>query len=236
MESIHISPVTPPEVVKEIKGVIFDCDGVLINSFESNKWYYNKFKEKFDLDPMTADEEKFVHAHTHAESLKQILPKEIHEQAFEFCSDPLLKEGINYIQVEDGLSRLLEWLRTHNIRMGINTNRTDTLPLVLQKFDIEGFFSPMVTSTTLPNSKPHPEGVHYILDKWNMKPEEVVYIGDTWVDESCAERAGVEFWAYRSPTLNARFHVDSYWTLCNLLEKARNDVWAGCGCGQQKFI
>ena len=236
MESIHISPVTPPEVVKEIKGVIFDCDGVLINSFESNKWYYNKYKEKFGLEPMNAEEEKQVHALAHADALKFILPEEFHEEAFAFSSDESLREGVKLVEIEDGLTRLLEWLRSHNIRMGINTNRTYTLNTVLQMFDIEGYFSPAVTSTTLPNKKPHPEGVHYILQKWNMKPEEVVYIGDTWVDERCAERAGVEFWAYRSTGLNARFHIDSYWTLCNLLEKARNNVWSGCGCGQQKFI
>ncbi len=230
MEAIHLSDVTPPSVFKKIKGVIFDCDGVLINSFESNKWYYNWFKKKFGLDLMTSDEEKFVHAHTHAQSMKHILPEDVHEKAFALCGEPELKEGLNYIQVEEGLARLLEWLRTHNIRMGINTNRTDTLPMVLQKFDIEGFFSPMVTSTTLPNSKPHPEGVHYILSKWGMKPEEVVYIGDTWVDESCAERAGVEFWAYRSTGLNARLHINDYWVLRNLLEKARNSVWDECGC------
>ncbi len=225
MESIHISSITPPTVMKKIKGVIFDCDGVLINSFEANKWYYNWFKKRYDLELMTPEEEKFVHAHTHLESMKHILPEEVHEEALELCKLPDLKEGLNYIQVEEGLTRLLEWLRTNNIRMGINTNRTDTLPQVLQMFDIESFFNPAVTSTTLPVTKPHPAGVHYILDKWGLKTDEVVYIGDTWVDESCAERAGVEFWAYRSTGLNARLHIDSYWTLCNLLEKARNSVW-----------
>ncbi|WP_320170167.1 HAD family hydrolase [Maridesulfovibrio sp.] len=227
MESIYISDVTPPDVVKKIKGVIFDCDGVLINSFESNKWYYNWFKKKFGLDPMTADEEKFVHAHTHLESLKHILPDDDHEEALELCSLPELQEGMKYVKIEDGLIRLLEWLRMQNVIMGINTNRTDTLPAILEMFGIDDFFSLAVTSTTLPVTKPHPAGVHYILDKWSLKREEVVYIGDTWVDERCAEQAGVEFWAYRSPTLNARLHINSYWTLCNLLEKARLSVWNG---------
>ncbi|WP_432736787.1 HAD family hydrolase [Maridesulfovibrio sp. FT414] len=225
MESIHISDITPPEMMKKIKGVVFDCDGVLINSFEANMWYYNWFKKRYGLDPMTPEEEKYVHAHTHIDSMKHILPEEVFDEAFELCKLPELREGLNYIQVEDGLVRLLEWCRTHGIRMGINTNRTDTLPQVLQMFGIEDFFSVSVTSTTLPVTKPHPAGVHHILNKWAMQPEDIVYIGDTWVDESCANRAGVEFWAYRSTGLNARLHINSYWTLCNLLEKARNTVW-----------
>ncbi|WP_027722528.1 HAD family hydrolase [Maridesulfovibrio zosterae] len=230
MEAVYLSDITPPNVLKNIKGIIFDCDGVLINSFEANKWYYNWFKSNYDLEPMTADEEKFVHAHTNEEALKHILPADVHDEALSIRENPDLIKAADLIEVENGLTRVLEWLRTNKIRAAINTNRGDSLPAILQRFGIENFFSPAVTYGMLPNSKPHPEGVHYILSKWSMKPEEVVYIGDTWVDESCAEQAGVEFWAYRNPNLNARLHINDYWVLSNLLEKAKNDVWADCSC------
>ncbi|SDL13055.1 haloacid dehalogenase superfamily, subfamily IA, variant 1 with third motif having Dx(3-4)D or Dx(3-4)E [Maridesulfovibrio ferrireducens] len=225
MEGIHLSDITPPEALKEIKGIIFDCDGVLISSFDANRWYYNWFKNKFNLPPMDKEEEKFAHAHTVFESLAHVLPEKNYEEALELRKLPELSEALSYIQIEEGLREVLVWLRDNNIRMAINTNRTDSLPTVLENLDIEGFFSPTVTSTLLPNSKPHPEGVHYILDKWSMKPEDVVYIGDTWIDESCASRAGVEFWAYCSPLLSASLYISDYWVLRSLFEKAKNNVW-----------
>ncbi len=228
MEGIHLSDVTPPKFLKKIKGIIFDCDGVLISSFEANKWYYNWFKTNFGLPVMDADEERFVHAHTVFQSLKHVMPEEYYEEALELRKLPELAKALDYISLEDGLLKLLEWLRNNKIRMAINTNRTDSLSAVLHKFGVESFFAPTVTSTLLPNPKPHPDGVHYILDKWGMKREDVVYIGDTWVDEKCACSAGVDFWAYGNPKLNGSIYINDYWVLKNLLEKAKNNVWTEC--------
>ncbi len=231
MESIHLSSVTPPSVFKKIKGVIFDCDGVLIDSIDANIWYYNFFKKKFGLDPLTEEEIRYVHAHTVFESIRHVVPEKYHEEALEMRKDPALAEALNHIKIEEGLRGVLEWLQSRNIRMGINTNRTDTLPTVLSNLEIKDYFSPMVTATLLPNSKPHPEGVHYILEKWRMKPTDVVYIGDTWVDETCAQAAGVEFWAYRNADLNARIHISDYQVLQQALGRASREVWPNLGCG-----
>ncbi|SME90888.1 HAD family hydrolase [Desulfovibrio gilichinskyi] len=226
MQGIFLSDITPPNVIKKIKGVIFDCDGVLISSFESNMWYYNWFKTRFGLPDMDKDEEQYVFAHTVFESLKHILPNENYQEALELRDLPELNEALSYIKIQDGLRELLVWLRDNNIRMAVNTNRTDSLSTVLQNLDIEEFFSPTVTSTLLPNAKPHPDGVFYILGEWGMKAEDVVYIGDTWVDEVCASRSGVEFWSFCSPKLNASLHIPDYWVLRNSLEKVTRNVWS----------
>ena len=226
MQGIHLSDITPPNVIKKIKGVIFDCDGVLISSFGSNMWYYNWFKTRFGLPAMDKDEEQYVFAHTVFESLKHILPEENYQEALKLRDLPELEEALSYIKIQDGLRELLVWLRDNNIRMAVNTNRTDSLSTVLQNLDIDEFFSPTVTSTLLPNAKPHPDGVYYILGKWGMKAKDVVYIGDTWVDEACASRAGVEFWSFCSPKLNASLHISDYWVLKNSLEKLKKNVWS----------
>lgn len=41
--------------------------------------------------------------------------------------------------------------------------------------------------------KPSPEGLNHILDKHNLKKEEVVFIGKTELDKKCAENAVIEF-------------------------------------------
>ena len=47
-----------------IKVVVFDCDGVMFDTAESNKTYYNHLREHFYRPPMTAEEFRFVHMHT----------------------------------------------------------------------------------------------------------------------------------------------------------------------------
>ena len=42
-----------------LAGVIFDCDGVLLDSRESNSIFYNRVLAVFGLPPMTPEQEKY---------------------------------------------------------------------------------------------------------------------------------------------------------------------------------
>lgn len=41
--------------------------------------------------------------------------------------------------------------------------------------------------------KPHPEGIKKILETFNLRKEEVVFVGDTVWDRKTAERAGIDY-------------------------------------------
>jgi phosphoglycolate phosphatase len=44
-----------------LKLVVFDCDGVMFSSRESNRIYYNHLLAAFDCPPMDAEELEYVH-------------------------------------------------------------------------------------------------------------------------------------------------------------------------------
>ena len=52
--------------MKNIRVLIFDCDGVMFDSRQSNISYYNHLLEHFDLHPMTKGQIAYVHAHDHS--------------------------------------------------------------------------------------------------------------------------------------------------------------------------
>jgi len=58
--------------------------------------------------------------------------------------------------------------------------------------------------------KPHPESLNKILAHFQVRPDEVVYIGDSVVDAEAAHRAGIPLIAYKNPQLEADLHVDSF--------------------------
>ena len=45
--------------------------------------------------------------------------------------------------------------------------------------------------TTKYKTKPSPEGIHYILKKLNVKPENIIMVGDSTHDILAGKRAGV---------------------------------------------
>ncbi|WP_027184910.1 HAD family hydrolase [Desulfovibrio inopinatus] len=214
------NPLATPDFLKNLKGVIFDCDGVLFNSLDANRQYYNLVRQRLGFLPMTPDEEAYVHVHTVKESLAYILPADKLAEADEVRQDIDYREIVPYMHMEEGLLPVLNLLRAKNIKMAINTNRTNTMELLLTMFDLEGYFFPVITSIKVSRSKPNPEGVHRILEAWKLERDEVGYIGDSHIDQETAQAAGVMFWSFKNPELSAQMHIPGFISLKQCLQHA----------------
>ena len=50
--------------MNNIKVVAFDCDGVMFDTIEANKAYYNRILDYFGYPPLTPDQFAYTHMHT----------------------------------------------------------------------------------------------------------------------------------------------------------------------------
>jgi len=192
-----------------IAGVVFDCDGVLLDSRKSNMAYYNRIREIAGLGPMNPDEEDYAHMHSVRETLARIFPPELHGRVGEFA------QHVNYardilptVDPEPGLHACLDALRARGLRLAIFTNRGGGMDAVLDTFNLRPYFDPVMTVADV-QAKPAPDGLLRIAGHWERPPEDLLFIGDSLLDALAAEAAGVYFWAYRNPPLQAQGHVDS---------------------------
>ena len=206
-----------------IRGIIFDCDGVILNSYKANMRYFNMFKESFGLPPMDDGEERFVHAASVFESLRHILPEQDWDEVLACREKIKYTDIIPHLEPMPGLYETLDWLKEQGYLLGINTNRTDTMELVNERFGLLRYFDPIINSTKVSHPKPHPEGVYKILKAWDVSPGDVVYIGDTHVDQATSHHAGVRFWAFDDNFLDADLHVRNFSSLLEWLKKAQTE-------------
>lgn len=216
----------PGGFLKGYKGFIFDCDGVLVESKDANRMYYNTVREAVGMLPMTPEEEDFVHAHAVGPSMARIIPVERLKEAEEVRRSIKFSDMLPYTTLQPGLVELLTSLRGLGFKLGVNTNRTDSMEMLLETFELTHFFDPVITAAKVSHPKPNPAGVHAILRHWGVTRQEVAYVGDTGVDEQTAHAAGVDFWAYRSPKLAANLHLDDFEVLrrCILRDAAQHPV------------
>jgi phosphoglycolate phosphatase len=56
-----------------------------------------------------------------------------------------------------------------------------------------------------------------VVDHFSVSPEEVIYVGDSMVDQMAARDAGIPFVAYRNPDLTADYHIRSLAEVADLL-------------------
>lgn len=204
--------------IRPIKGLVFDCDGVLFDTRDVNRFYYNHILEKLGLAPMTAEEEEYSFMHTVDAALARIIPEELRPQASKILGHMTYDEFIDRMVPEPGLKELLEFLQGRNVRMAVNTNRKNSMEKVLERFDLTDFFFPVMTAAKVSKPKPDPEGLLRIVETWGLSPENMAYLGDSTVDQETTQQGGVPFWAYKSRNLEAELHVDSFDELRQWLE------------------
>jgi phosphoglycolate phosphatase len=210
--------------LRGVRGFIFDCDGVLIDSLVANVAYYNSFRTRFGLPPMSPADEQYTHTQNVFDSLRRIVPQEHYETAMEYRKQVDYRSILPYLRREPGVRRLLAWLKAAGFALGVNTNRTDTTDMVFDTVELVGFFDPVMTAGIAPKPKPDPRGMFAILDAWGLSAAEVVFVGDSGVDEMTAKNSGVPFWAYKNPGLDAALHVPDFATLLRAFGRAWPEI------------
>ena len=201
----------------KIKLVIFDCDGVMFDSKEANRQYYNHMLAAFDRPAMTPEELEYVHMHHVVDSLHHIFrhyPGEF-EKADAYRQQVDYRDYLQYMIIEPDLVEFLQLLQPSR-RIAISTNRTTTMPLVLEMFGLAGYFEKVVTPLDVTNPKPHPEALEQILDHFKLGVEEAIYIGDSIVDREHTAGLGMPLIAFKNPALPAEYHVSRFMEIPNL--------------------
>ena len=212
------NPQSPPAFLDQVRGIVFDCDGVLVDSRDANRMYYNLIRQGLGMLSITPEEEAYVHMHSVTECLARIIPADRLEEAEEVRRNLNYEDIFPYIFLEDGLVEFLDVLKARDIRLAVHTNRTTTVELLLRHFEIDQYFHPVISAGSLKRPKPDPEGVYRILDAWSLSGEAVAYIGDSALDERSARASGVSFWAYKNPGLSAAMYIPDFETVRHCFE------------------
>ncbi len=196
--------------ISKIKAVVFDCDGVMFDTAFANRKYFDEVLEAFKRPPL--NEEQFVNVHmmTVKGAIEYLFPDvEDLTEVYSVLNTIGYHKFIKYMEMEEGLTDLLIKLKENGFIRGIGTNRTNTMEKVLKDYDLEDNFEVVITAAKVKNPKPDPEQLNLIMDKFNLKPEQILFIGDSDYDRIAANRAGTWFVAFKNPNLDADFNVNS---------------------------
>lgn len=193
-----------------IKVVAFDCDGVLFDSKEANVKFYNHVLEHVGRPPVRIDQREYIHMHTIGESLHYLLGDGPSlEQALEMCKTIDFGAFNQYMETEPGLTDILQFVKAR-YRVALATNRMVSTRAILSHFAIDHYFDLIVTASDVRFPKPHPEAMEKIMNTFAVAPEQIVYVGDSMVDEALASATGAFFVSYKNPALHAQLHINHF--------------------------
>lgn len=100
--------------------------------------------------------------------------------------------GHELTTVYPGVRECLGWLREHDVPMAIITNKPAQFiePLLAEK-GLVGYFQWLVGGDTLPQQKPDPAALLWVMGKAGAAPVESLFVGDSRNDVRAAKAAGV---------------------------------------------
>jgi HAD superfamily hydrolase (TIGR01509 family) len=173
---------------------------VLFDSLESNRRLYNDLCGSVGRPPLREREMQYVHSHTVFEAIHYLFPgdEELEKKALEQLKKIHLRDYIVHLKMEPHLLETLESLKKKGIYRAINTNRTTSMPFIMERFNLQPYFDMVVTALDVKHPKPHPESIEKIIKALNVNRDEILYVGDSEVDRQTASASGVRFVAYKN--------------------------------------
>lgn len=177
------------------KNLIFDFDGTIADSKECSIVATQKsFKEK-GLEEPTVNLIEYYMGIPIEKSFSLMSSVDLDDHQLEALIKTFRQ---NYKEVESSYLKLykhmteqLQSLSKDKQLFVVSSKKTDVLIRNLEILDIDHLFTEVIGSDKVNHYKPSPDGINYILNKYQLENEETIYIGDAIFDMQMANSAKV---------------------------------------------
>jgi HAD superfamily hydrolase (TIGR01509 family) len=203
-----------------VRGIIFDCDGVLFDGLQANMAYYSAILRHFDLPPIADNDQEKIrlcHTATTAELLETILGPQRLQEALAVAGQLDYRHFIPLMVPMPHIEQVVSYLSAR-MPLAIATNRGNSMHDLARHFRLERFFQEILTCRDVARGKPHPDMLLLAARRLRLAPQDLLYVGDTPVDQEAARQAGVRFVGYRSDFADA-LTISDHTDLPRLVER-----------------
>jgi len=177
-----------------IKAIFWDWDGTLVDSFAFLHKTHNHVRAQFDMSQFSVEAFGQYFGKPREQLYKEIYGAENVEVA-KGHFEAFVLANHHEIQPMDGGERLLNALSEQGFDMAVVTNKKG--PLVAREIDNHGWghhFVCTVGAGEAEDDKPSPAPLFLAIEKseLDIKPHEILFVGDTDNDVLCAHAAGAK--------------------------------------------
>ena len=202
---------------RKVRVIVYDCDGVLIDSRRANQAYYNHILDHFGLPALRPEQMNLVQTAAAPEVIDALfLGTGLRDEAQHYQATLPNDDFLPLVRLESNVREVLTELRAV-YRTALVTNRAKSLAPVLRHQGLEGLFDLVVSGLDVRKPKPDPEGLLMVMNHFSSSPASMLYVGDSEIDQVLCKNAGVPFVAYKNRALEAAWHVQEHADLIRLL-------------------
>lgn len=186
-------------IEREIKGAIFDLDGVLVDTAKYHYLAWKKLAEKLGFDFTEKDNER-LKGISRKQSLEILLEiggikaddkqKEKWAEEKNQCYVEYLKQ-LDQNALLEGTTVYLKALREEGVKISLGS-ASKNAPLILSQLEIEKYFDAVIDGNCISKAKPDPEVFLQAAKALGLKPENCVVFEDSLAGIQAAKKGGMK--------------------------------------------
>lgn len=200
-----------------ISCVIFDMDGVIIDSEPIYMQVEQDLFKEVGLEVSHEEHEKFVGRSDLWTVLNETYNLDINVQEIHREENKRYLEIINNSfsgDPIDGVVELIEQLHEDDIKLVLaSSSEMKNIELVLTKFGLIDYFDLRISGADLATSKPHPEIFEKAAEMAQIKPENCLVIEDSQNGVRAAKAANMTCVGFRNPNSGNQDLSDADWII-----------------------
>ena len=201
---------------------IWDLDGTLLDSYEA---ILSGIEETFAQFSIPYDKEKvreFILKYSVQDLLMQVAEeRKLGVEELNEVRAQSLAEKNAQVVLMPGAREVLAWADQAGIQNFVYTHKGDNAFAILRDLGLESYFTEILTSQSDFARKPSPEAAIYLLDKYQLNPDNTYYIGDRTLDVEFAQNSGIQSINFLESTYEGNHRIQALADISRIFKAER---------------
>ncbi|MFH0918452.1 MAG: HAD family hydrolase [Candidatus Omnitrophota bacterium] len=178
--------------MENIKLIIFDLDGTLIDAYAAIGSSFNYVMRRLGLKTQSATLIRSLVGWGDADLLKPYVSKADLEYTLNLYRQHHKTSLLKHTHLYPGTRGLLRSLKIKGYKLAVASNRPSKFSHILLKhLKIGDFFDYVLCADQAGRAKPHPEMLNKIVKRFRLKKPQALYVGDMAIDAQAGRRAKI---------------------------------------------
>ena len=198
---------------------IWDLDGTLLDSYEA---ILSGIEETFAQFSIPYDKEQvreFILKYSVQDLLVQVAEeRKLDVEVLNQVRAQSLAEKNAQVVLMPGAREMLAWADQVGIQQFVYTHKGDNALTILRDLGLESYFTEILTSQSGFARKPSSEAANYLIDKYQLNPDNTYYIGDRTLDVKFAQNSGIQSINFLESTYEGNYRIQALADISRIFE------------------
>ena len=179
--------------MQNLKLVIFDLDGTLINAYSAIQSSFNHVMLELGLKPKSSGLIRRAVGWGDVNLLRPYVAEDDLTRALRLYRNHHKLSLLRQSRLYPYVGSLLQQLKAQGVKLAVASNRPSKFSLILLKhLRIISLFDYVLCADKLKRGKPDPEILNKIIKRFALKKSQVLYVGDMAIDAQAGRRARIK--------------------------------------------